>query len=126
MERRTFVKLSAYTAAALTLPFVQGCAANTREKVIAQPLLFSHITDSGTIISAGQAYRKLFPAEDSKSALIGELVKPGNQAGEKAIEQMLDQQVVNDFKNNKMIVLDGWVLALTEARQCALYAILNS
>jgi hypothetical protein len=39
---------------------------------------------------------------------------------------MLENKVENDFKTGKIAVIKGWVLSLTEARQCALFSILQS
>ncbi|HVW14458.1 MAG TPA: hypothetical protein VHB54_11560 [Mucilaginibacter sp.] len=125
MERRTFVKLSAYTAIALALPLAEGCSDGTGN-VAAQPWLFSHIVDAKTISEAGQAYRKLVPAEDDKSGLQKLLLGGNPSADKKQIEQMLQSRVVDDFKSDKTVTVSGWVLSVTEARQCALYSILNS
>ncbi|MBS1526048.1 MAG: hypothetical protein JST19_10395 [Bacteroidetes bacterium] len=125
MERRTFVKLSAYTAIVLALPFAEGCSDGTGTAA-SQPWLFSHIVDAKTISEAGQAYRKLVPAEDDKAGLEKLLLGSNPSADKKQIQQMLDSRVVDDFKSDKTVTVSGWVLSVTEARQCALFSILNS
>jgi hypothetical protein len=37
----------------------------------------------------------------------------------------VDDCVREDFTMNRTVVADGWLLAVTEARQCALYTLLN-
>jgi hypothetical protein len=124
MQRRTFIHLSAYTALALTLPFADGCSSSP-ENVASQPLLFSHLADKNTISEAGNAYRKQFPKEDDKTVLSNLLI--GNNAPDKSsIQKLLDDRVLQDFKSGKTITAAGWVLSITEARQCALYSILNA
>jgi hypothetical protein len=125
MERRTFVKLSAYTAIALALPLAESCTPAS-VKIAAQPYLFSHITDKKTLIDVGIAYRKSFPAEDGKDNLIQLLTGNNAKPDKQVLEQLLDRNVVNDFKAGKTVVVNGWILSLTEARQCALYSILNA
>ena len=126
MQRRTFVHLSAYTAIALTLPIIDGCGLNSADKVLSQPLFFSHLVDTKTINETGLAYRKLFPAENSQSVL-NKLLLGSNASDDKTtIQKQLDEQVDQDFKTGKLVTAKGWVLSLTEARQCALYSILSA
>lgn len=126
MERRTFVQLSAYTALALTLPSLNGCNTDSKEKVISQPLFFSHLADAQTIRQAGLAYRKLKTSEDNQATLISLLSGNSQSTNKDAIRDLLDKQVKQDFKTGKIVTLTGWVLSETEARQCALFSILNS
>lgn len=124
MERRTFVRLSAYTAAILSMPFISSCS--SKEDGIAAPLFFSHITDIKTIEEAGADYRKKFPAEDNSEALTRILLAGNSSASEEEIQSILNRQVKHDFRLGKTVTVGGWVLSVTEARQCALYSILNS
>jgi hypothetical protein len=126
MQRRTFIHLSAYTAIALTLPIIDGCGLNSTDKVMSQPLFFSQLVDIKTINETGLAYRKLFPAENSQSVL-NKLLLGSNASNDKTmIQKQLDAQVEQDFKAGKIVTAKGWVLSLTEARQCALYSILSA
>jgi len=128
MQRRVFIQMSAYTAAALALPFTNGCAAKSMDAE-AQPLFFSHLVDAKTIVEAGRAYRKANQNEDDKNALKSLLLagSVSSAAGDdKAIRAMLDSRVNSDFKTGKVTMVNGWVLSLTEARQCALFSILQS
>ena len=127
MERRLFVKLSAFTAMALTLPLIQSCSTGSKEMAVAQPLLFSHIVDGATITEAGVSYRKTHQEEDSKEMLSQLLLgKSGGSMDKDTIQNLLDKQVTADFKQGNTLVVKGWVMAVTEARQCALYSILKS
>lgn len=125
MERRAFVRLSAYTALALSMPLLDSCS-RPEDNPLAVPLFFSHIADVKTINEAGLAYRKTTKAEDDRTVLAKLL--SGNNApnDKKAIRAALDDQVKQDFQTNKIVTVSGWVLSITEARQCALFSILNS
>jgi hypothetical protein len=41
------------------------------------------------------------------------------------IRDQLDQLVLADFARGDTVLLDGWLLARTEARQCALCSLLD-
>ncbi|HTD98326.1 MAG TPA: hypothetical protein VK668_03535 [Mucilaginibacter sp.] len=126
MERRTFVRLSTYTAMALTLPLVDGCSVS-KEKAISQPLFFSHLVDAKSIKETGNSYRKMTPAENNKISLTELLLgKSNTETDAKSIQNTLNSQVEQDFKTGKTVMVKGWVLSVTEARQCALYSILNA
>jgi len=125
MQRRTFIHLSAYTALALTLPFTEGCSPSP-ETIASRPFIFSQLADKTTIAEAGAAYRKQFPKENDKTILSNLLIGMPPPQDKSAIEKQLDNHVLDDFKTGKTITVAGWVLSVTEARQCALYSILNA
>ncbi|RYU91328.1 hypothetical protein EWM62_05145 [Mucilaginibacter terrigena] len=127
MERRSFVKLSAFTALALSLPFAESCSTNPKEKAIAQPLLFSHLADVKGIREAGVDYRKTHKAEDDQQKLSVLLLSDADKASLSIdeIQARLDKQVTADFKAGNTVVVKGWVMAVTEARQCALFSIIK-
>ena len=128
MERRLFVKLSAFTALALTLPFAESCSSGSKEMTIAQPFLLSHLVDGKTIKEAGADYLKTHAAENSAQKLSQLLLagKSPDAIDKDTIQNMLEQQVATDFKNGKVLQVSGWVMSITEARQCALYSLLKA
>jgi hypothetical protein len=126
MQRRTFIHLSAYTALALTLPIIDGCSLNSTDKILSQPLFFSHLVDTKTINETGLAYRKLFASEDNQATLKQLLLGNNVSNDKRMIQKQLNEQVDGDFKAGKTVTAKGWVLSITEARQCALYSIINT
>ncbi|HTK22166.1 MAG TPA: hypothetical protein VL442_21755 [Mucilaginibacter sp.] len=125
MQRRTFIHLSTYTALALTLPFAEGCSPSP-ETIASRPFIFSQLADKTTIAEAGAAYRKQFPKENDKTILSNLLIGMNPSQDKSAIEKQLDKNILDDFKTGKTVIAAGWVLSVTEARQCALYSILNA
>ena len=128
MRRRDFVYFSASAVASLTLAQAFGCNSEQTD-IEAQPFFFSHIADVKTITSVGLAYRKMNAGENNKNMLSELLLANSNPqipADNNVIRSMLENKVQTDFKNGKIIVVDGWVLSVTEARQCALFSILRS
>ena len=125
MQRRTFIHLSTYTALALTLPFTEGCSPSP-ETIASRPFLFSQLADKKTIAEAGVAYRKQFPKENDKTILSNLLIGTNASQDKSVIEKQLDTNILDDFKTGKTVTAAGWLLSVTEARQCALYSILNA
>jgi hypothetical protein len=128
MERRAFVKLSAWTALALTLPFSEGCSPKATEIDVAHPNVLGRSVDLNSIKEIGLAYRTSYKAEDNVQQLNQLLI--GNISvdsfSEADLENKLEKQVEDDFRSGKTLVLKGWVLSVTEARQCALFTLIKS
>lgn len=99
MKRRKFICLSAATAAAISLPMA-GCNTAANE-----PEMLSALTNEKTLREIGLAYLQQNPAENNEGTL------------RKLTGNANPQQ---DFINGNIIVIRGWVISLTEARQCAL------
>ena len=128
MKRRDFIHLSAFTAAAISFPLLHSCNQSTENK-IAKPVFLSRLFDEKAINDAGKAYIKRTPLENDKNKLI-QLLSDDSQivksSDEKAIHQYLDEKVKQDFDTGSTILVKGWVLSITEVRQCALYSLINN
>jgi hypothetical protein len=82
--------------------------------------------DEKTISDAGKAYIREAPAENDEDKLIKLLAgnsSIANSTDETAIHQYLDQKIKQDFEKGDTVLVKGWVLAVTEARQCALFSL---
>jgi hypothetical protein len=84
------------------------------------------MVDTKTINETGLAYRKLFPAENNQTILNQLLLGNNTPSDKKLLQKQLDAQVDQDFKTGKTVTAKGWILSVTEARQCALYSILSA
>ncbi|MDE3213611.1 MAG: hypothetical protein KGM98_10285 [Bacteroidota bacterium] len=130
MQRRQFIYLSAMGAVAVTLPlFNCNTPVTDLEKVLSVPHILSELVGRDTVLEIGTAYGQLFPGEYKVKALDGILrgVAPGSPiqattAPEKVMS-LLDQNIKEEFTEGKTLVIRGWVLTVTEARQCALYSL---
>jgi hypothetical protein len=109
----------------MTLPLVEGCSPSP-EAIASRPFLFSKLADKKTIAEAGIAYLKKFPKENDKIVLSNLLIGAKASLDKSVIEKQLDYRVLDDFKTGRTVTAAGWVLSITEARQCALYTILNA
>jgi hypothetical protein len=130
MRRRTFVRLTAAASIALHLTGLE-CKpkANTFSRILSQPGALEHICDAQTIRQIGEAYQNMVPNENNQSVLTRLLATDAsdNQLSESSdsasIASYLDKRVRDDFTQNKTVIINGWILSLTEARQCALFSL---
>lgn len=114
MNRRTFLNLSASGAVALSLPWV-GChpGGNARVNALAHPDFLAHICDDATIKAIGTTYRSQTSTEAQQDRLIQLL----------SASKDLEKDIQADYSSGRIVIIKGWVLSLTEARQCALYSL---
>ncbi|MDB5122827.1 MAG: hypothetical protein JWP94_956 [Mucilaginibacter sp.] len=127
MQKRDFDYLSEYTAVTIALPAAKCCNSQLMD-FETQPFFFSHAADVNTITETGKAYRQQHSEEDNKKKLAELLLSDSMLADSSdihAIRNMLDNKVNTDFKTGNTAEITGWVLSLTEARECALFSILN-
>jgi len=78
------------------------------------PKFLAAICDLQTIRKIGTDYRASTPTEASENVLTQLLTTEGDPTGQ------LIKKVNDDFAAGRTVTLDGWVIAVTEARQCAL------
>jgi hypothetical protein len=112
MKRRNFLLLTIAGGLATLTPFcgIRAPIALTR------PLFLSTICDLQTLREIGTTYREATPTEGREDVLMQLLTTGGDQT-----EQLI-KKVDDDFAAGRTIIVNGWVLAVTEARQCALYS----
>lgn len=129
MKRRYFIQLSAFSAAAISIPLLHSCSPSATEQAMSQPLFLSRLFDESMITDAGKAYLKKTPAENDDAKLVQLLTNNNsiaNATDEKAIHQYLDEKIKHDFETGNTVLVKGWVLAVIEARQCALFSLVRS
>ena len=127
MERRLFIRLSSYTAAAISLPLLNGCWDNRLNSELAKPQLLMHILDKKTIKDIGENYRKQYPSEDSKSKLSDLLIAGSpitDRSESPSVQSYFDKKIQDDFSSGHTTMVNGWILSVTEARQCALLSLI--
>jgi hypothetical protein len=130
MKRRNFVLLSLYAGAAVSIPSL-GCSSGSTVtgKPWVQPDLLSHICDAKTLQEIGTVYREKVKAENNEKQLIDLLLTDGSNtaksvsSADAVISSLLTKKIQEDFITGKTVIVKGWVLAATEARQCALFSL---
>lgn len=117
MNRRHFIIIGAAGVAAVSIPttyyFFKSVDYNP---LLAQPQLLSLIWDNETMKYVGNQYRLQFSSEKSTKSLVRML--------EGAVSH-LEESIKNDFETGNTVIVDGWILSRTEARQCALLSTIN-
>jgi hypothetical protein len=128
MERRKFLYYI-LGAAAINVPSLSCRDRNVlSNRTLLLPRLLSRLTDEETVRQIGKTYRKQVKAEDDQDTLADRLLeeKSGKTVSQTAdasfIRTFLEDKIRQDFESDRIIVLRGWILSLTEARQCALYS----
>ena len=129
MKRRNFIQLSAFATAAISIPLLHGCNSSATEQAIAQPVFLSRLFDENTIKDTGKAYLKNIAGENDRNKLEQLLADNSNiihSKDESAIHQYLDKKIQQDFETGNTVMVKGWILAVTEARQCALFSLIKN
>jgi len=122
--RREFLRCGAAGAAALV---TIGCGTRTvtDDRGLARPELLAALGD-GPVRAIGAQYRAMTRHERDTPALrraihaslpLRSRLFGGSGPSVAAL-------VRDDFTNGRVVVVDGWVLSVTEARQCALFSLL--
>ena len=129
MQRRKFIMLSAVAGTAAAFA---GIRCNRRPPaiyhILEKPEFLSQICDEQTIREIGLAYRLQKPNEKTPDELADLLLKDisGNSLSSSAdgqlIRKTISEKTKLDFEKSDTAVVSGWILAVTEARQCALFA----
>lgn len=124
MKRRNFILLSSAGVAAVGASYWYLNYYNQEyNSSIVEPESLSYIWDRETIITMGTNYRKQFPVEDNETSLV-KLLSTDTIEDSSAIEA-LKKEIKNDFEKGNTVMIDGWILSVTEARQCALFSIIQ-
>jgi len=133
MQRRQFLQL---TAMGGTVMLFTGISCHSGHPsaydVLGKPELLAQICDLKTLKDIGMAYRMQTASETDADKLTTLLLtdsagKPVSaSSGESFIQNIISKKIARDFETGNIVVVNGWVLSVTEARQCALLFLNNS
>ena len=129
MKRKDFVQLTAFTAVAISFPLLDSCKSPASDEAMAQLDFLSRLFDEQTIKKTGESYMQKIPAEKNRGKLVQLLADNDpivDSADERAIQQYLEEKIKKDFEEGNTVMVNGWVLAVTEARQCALFSLIRT
>ena len=130
MKRRQFLLLTGTGIISLGVPFA-GCNIHhpTYAPWLTPPTHLSTICDTATLKSIGFTYLGQHRNEENEERLAELIMDDDNgkphqpEKDDAATRAWLDQKISKEFQSGKTTVVKGWVLAQTEARQCALFAL---
>ncbi len=132
MQRRQFLQL---TAMGGTVILVTGMSCNRRHSVsydiLAKPEELAQICDLKTLKEIGMVYRGQTPSETGGDKLETLLLtdSSGNTVSSESdhsfIQNLMRKKIEHDFETGNIVIVKGWILSVTEARQCALLFVNN-
>jgi len=128
MNRKKFLLLSGVVASAIAIPVLTRHARNARlDRPLFLPGSLAGILDQETIREIGLAYRSATPSEDAEPGLTRLLLTAPDGSrlpaeDRTAVRRMLERKVHDDFETGSIRMVNGWILSVTEARQCALFS----
>ena len=73
----------------------------------------------------GERYLRQYPQENTGQKLVELLTEDVSRKQSDFLES-ISSRIKEDYKNGKTVTLDGWILSVTECRQCALFSLTRS
>jgi len=123
MKRRNFILLTTGGVAAIAIPtWYYKYGPLEYDTLLVEPELLSYIWDDQTIEEIGKKYQQQYPDEKTERKLV-KLISKRISSNSNVLNEVLKQQIEEDYKNERIVMLDGWLLSVTEARQCALFSL---
>ena len=120
MERRSFlVSIAGVSVLTISGAVYYRSRPIKYDMLIVEPQLLSHIWDTETITSVGNSYISQTPKENSENELVKALIENISGSPEEMVNS-LNEKITSDFENGDIVMIDGWILSRTEARQCGL------
>lgn len=125
LDRRSFLRLGASVVAGGVLS--SGCVGEHAEvDALDRPLLLEML-GSERVRSLGSRYLAMVPSENSPQALRAAIAERRSSPLHVAwARTSMEDAVREDFADGRTVLLDGWILSQTEARQCALFALASA
>jgi len=124
-DRRQFLRLLGATAVGVA---INGCAPGPEYDIrsLVQPDALATLGIS-QVRALGQRYRALHRSESDPTAIRNAILRSRPLAARLGLTHTPIAAIVrDDFEHGRTVVLDGWILSLTEARQCALLSSLTT
>ena len=121
LDRRRFLQLAATgMAAGLT---TSACARDTGEDAgaVDKPALVEMLGPA-RVREIGTQYRAAVPNENTATTL-RDAISISQRQFPFIRRRSIEEQIHDDFAIGRTVVVSGWILSETEARQCALYSL---
>ena len=132
MQRRQFLQL---TAMGGTVILVTGMSCSRRhpasDDILEKPEALAQICDLKTLKEIGMAYHEQTASEKDADKLAALLLtdsagNPVSSASDHSfIQSLMSKKIEHDFETGNIVIVKGWILSITEARQCALLFVNN-
>lgn len=130
MNRSKFIKVTLGATAAALLPALHyGCRHRITHNPVMRPEVLASFCDEQAIRKIGQDYLSTLDSSDAKRDALEARILAGyknpasHETDREAMMDWIEKKVQDDFRNEKTVVIDGWVISITEASQCALLSL---
>jgi len=128
MKRRNFIITASTVAIAVPAAYYIKKHYWKSSEAIFIPAVLSNFCDANTLVEIGIEYRKRVAAENEQQKL-KELILTDN-TGKKLttsdrsdIEAFINKKNQEEFSSYNTLIIKGWIISVTEARQCALFSL---
>jgi hypothetical protein len=123
IDRRRFLALGAVV---ITGAAASACHGSDGARAFGQPDLLTPLGPD-VVRRLGQRYRHIVPSESDAARLQAAIRASRPWAARIGVQHPpIADQVRDDFDAGRTVIVDGWLLSVTEARQCALYSALQA
>ena len=119
LDRRRFLQIATLGGIATVL---DSSCSSPRDAGDLAPQQLLAMLGPETVRAIGTHYRAAAPSENTTGALRSAIAN-GNQRFTLTKPKPLDDHIRDDFAADRTVTVDGWILSITEARQCALYSL---
>jgi len=122
LDRRRFLQVAA-TGMVAGLA-TSACTRDTGEdaRALGKPALLEMLGPDQTW-QIGTQYRAAVPGENTAAALRDAISSSQHRRFPWILHKSIEEQIRDDFAAGRTVVVSGWVLSETEARQSALYSL---
>jgi hypothetical protein len=117
LDRRRFLQV---TALGVVAALVEPACADDRSNAMDRPHLID-LLGPERVRELGNHYRATTPSENTAAALRAVISK--RPASRFPLLASRPAQIRDDFEAGRVVLIDGWVLSITEARQAALFSL---
>jgi hypothetical protein len=121
MKRRDFILFGAGLS---ITPLVSACRNDSKWlPLLSKPTTVTQFCDQAELLSIGQAYTQMHPVENDRIKLQDLILQDLRADTDQQLLANLDKKKRQEFSTLNTVIVKGWVLSRTEARQCALYTL---
>ncbi len=121
LDRRRFLQLSALGVVAAVADSACARSSDHADAALDRPQLLAMLGPE-RVRQLGDHYRAATPRENSADALRA-AISNGQGPRIPLLRKSIDDQVRDDFEAGRTVLVDGWILSVTEARQAALFSL---
>lgn len=126
MKRKKFITIASVGAAAIIVPSIYQIVKRYENlNPIIYPQTLAQFWDKQTIKIIGSKYLLHSPNENNKQ-ILKHLILVDKSINNSNLEKALKDQIKKDFETENIVIINGWILSITEVRQCALFLLTNS